>query len=125
MKLRKYGRVLHNLFVTILISFTVSQTLYVSKNGSDTNGCGTHLDDACGTLYFASTTANVTNSIFVHDGQNKDEINKYFNTNESIYHPCLPIPWLFDMDEFEEFNLTVSVSFDSLYIHNTLSVSFD
>eukprot|EP01084_Bolivina_argentea_P292737 503347_1 len=116
MMLRKHGLVLHNLLVIILISFTVSQTLYVSKNGTDTNGCGTHLDDACGTLYFASTIANVNDSIFVHDGQNKDEINKYFNTNESIYHPCLPIPWLFDWHA--GYDLTLSVSFDSLYIHN-------
>eukprot|EP01084_Bolivina_argentea_P076146 137979_1 len=72
-----------------------AEILYVSKNGSDSSHCGLTVDTACGTLYAA--TANVydnSSEIFVYNGQNEDEINKYFILNETnIWHPCLPYPY--------------------------------
>eukprot|EP01084_Bolivina_argentea_P076145 137975_1 len=86
-----------------------AEILYVSKNGSDSSHCGLTVDTACGTLYAA--TANVydnSSEIFVYNGQNEDEINKYFILNETnIWHPCLPYP-----------NGTIlSITFNNQYIH--------
>eukprot|EP01084_Bolivina_argentea_P176597 305553_1 len=111
------------LFMVLWLMALYSKILYVSQNGTDSPHCGQSLDTACGTLYTATANAhffyNYTRSfynysssnsseIFIHDGQNKDEINKYFISNTTkIWHPCLPYP-----------NGTIlSITFNNQYIH--------
>eukprot|EP01084_Bolivina_argentea_P224687 379885_1 len=96
-----------------------SKTIYVTKNGSDIDDCGESQHNGCGTFYFASIRASGVDSIFIHDGQNKDEINKYFKsipTDQSypiMYHPCLPIPWKYEKESSDH---NVEITFNHVYI---------
>eukprot|EP01084_Bolivina_argentea_P142122 249690_1 len=72
------------------------QFIYVTKNGTDGIGCGSSLDLACGTLFYASTIISDEIDdwyIEVFNGQNKNEIHKYitnqYSSNE--HNPCIPI----------------------------------
>eukprot|EP01084_Bolivina_argentea_P250127 418982_1 len=114
-----WERIFLIIFCSLIVS--LSQIIYVTKNGTDSNGCGETIFNACGTFYHASVIALFSNdSIFIHDGQNKDEIKKYFHTSESsIYHPCLPIYWRYDyynQPEADFYNM--SIIFNPLYIHH-------
>eukprot|EP01084_Bolivina_argentea_P123918 219589_1 len=97
-------------FFTVFLVVTHATTIYVSKNGTDSQECGHNLQKSCGTMY-AATLQNVyedENEIYVHDGQNVDEINKYFGPNitSQIWHPCLPRP-----------NMVTVITFNDQYIH--------
>eukprot|EP01084_Bolivina_argentea_P299666 516554_1 len=104
-----------NALILSVVSYLLtsySEILYVSKYGTDYTDCGLTLDTACGTLYGATANVyffyNSSSKIVVYDGQNKDEINKYFMLNATnIWHPCLPHP-----------NATIlSITFNDQYIH--------
>eukprot|EP01084_Bolivina_argentea_P069188 125949_1 len=110
------------LFGIALMSFAASEIVYVAKNGTDVSDCGHNLSYPCGTFYFASTRTkfncvDFNSTIFIHDGQSKDEINKYLLTNKSsIYHPCLPLPYICNVTITYTFIFTII--FNSKYIHD-------
>eukprot|EP01084_Bolivina_argentea_P245430 410917_1 len=70
--------------------------VYVSSTGTDSSQCGYNLEQACGTMYSATHPRNIHNvytEIYIYDGQNEEQVKKYFVTNESyIWNPCLPHP---------------------------------
>eukprot|EP01084_Bolivina_argentea_P094215 169371_1 len=109
-------------FLTVIIGLSLSQLIFVSKNGYDSVDCGQQLENACGSFYYASVKLNETLSgtISIYDGQNPIEINKHYQTTETeIYHPCLPI--LFGSDKFGEYKLNhnivnVTITFNNQYI---------
>eukprot|EP01084_Bolivina_argentea_P318225 551835_1 len=93
------------LFVYVSKAYEVkNNTIYVSRNGMNTETCGTFLNP-CATLFFASNNsfllpeANLDGEIdvetifYVIDGQNETEIQLYIdriNMTTEHYHPCLP-----------------------------------
>eukprot|EP01084_Bolivina_argentea_P192453 330373_1 len=99
------------LFLSIITS--VSQLIYVSRNGNDSDGCGETVFDACGTLLFASSLVHEKGfgSITVHDGQNEFSVQTYANSNQSpMYHPCLPMPFI-------NSSINITISFNEQYIN--------
>eukprot|EP01084_Bolivina_argentea_P134708 237523_1 len=84
--------------------------IYITKNGTDQNGCVLSLDEACGTLLFASHLVNNSTfsniSIVVYDGQNANEMVKY---NETV-NPCLPNMFLIEHAQF------IEITFNEVYI---------
>eukprot|EP01084_Bolivina_argentea_P297408 512359_1 len=101
------------------IQFALSECtiVYVAQAGMDKEGCGKSVSSACGTFYFASIRANGIDSLFIHDGQNENEIYKYLNANKSsIYHPCLPLPYIYSSGSYHYHSITIS--FNTSHIHN-------
>eukprot|EP01084_Bolivina_argentea_P263220 445413_1 len=104
------------LFILTTSQTLQSNTIYVSKNGTDFMDCGQLLNTSCGTLYFASTLlTRERNNLYVYDGQNENIIKEYFNSSadyQSYNHPCLPKQLII----FYSSNMTIS--FDHRFIHS-------
>eukprot|EP01084_Bolivina_argentea_P124583 220759_1 len=106
------------IFFCLFTTSAVSQLIYVSQNGNDTNDCGWNVEHSCGTLRFASwlvinNDEEVFASIIIHDGQNEDAIKIYTNSNPSpMYHPCLPLPFDFNFNIKKE----ITITFNSQHI---------
>eukprot|EP01084_Bolivina_argentea_P239804 402980_1 len=84
---------IHVLIVHMVLFYHVNtQTVYVSKNGMDSNSCGSSPDQPCGTLFFASKLINKNVTELFIDGQNETEIMNYYQQQQS-YHPCMPQPF--------------------------------
>eukprot|EP01084_Bolivina_argentea_P143935 252646_1 len=75
------------------INLNPIDTVYVSKNGIDHDGCG-RWGDECGTLYQASLRVDMIRTageIYVLDGQNETEIIGWSNLNRHNWtNPCVP-----------------------------------
>eukprot|EP01084_Bolivina_argentea_P239805 402981_1 len=97
----------HILF-TLLFYHLNSETIYVSKNGLDSNPCGSSLEP-CGTLFFASKLVNKNVRELFIDGQNETQIMNYYKQPNQLYHPCLPQP-------FNVSNSTLVIYFDDTFI---------
>eukprot|EP01084_Bolivina_argentea_P295704 509179_1 len=92
-----------------------SSDYFISKNGTDSPGCGIGLNNTCGTLYYASfifqnQTAEAVN-VYIVDGQNETQINEYINNQDLKINPCLPLPVI-----IRGTMLPVSFIFDDRYI---------
>eukprot|EP01083_Nonionella_stella_P205245 747594_1 len=89
--------------------------VFVSRNGTDGDGCGPFANH-CGTLYYASLIIYYSEdehcSIHVIDGQNRAEIEGYFATQSTASHPCLPYRYAFRA------NKSVTITFDPQYIND-------
>eukprot|EP01084_Bolivina_argentea_P176596 305552_1 len=91
------------LFMVLWLMALYSKILYVSQNAT----ANAHFFYNYTRSFYNYSSSN-SSEIFIHDGQNKDEINKYFISNTTkIWHPCLPYP-----------NGTIlSITFNNQYIH--------
>eukprot|EP01084_Bolivina_argentea_P002505 4628_1 len=95
-----------------------TDTYFVSRNGVDTEKCGTK-SNPCGTLYQASLNINnrayifdEINLIYVMDGQNESAISRHLILNDTFgYDPCLPMPF--------KSSKNIEINFNSSEIYNS------
>eukprot|EP01084_Bolivina_argentea_P258748 436350_1 len=90
----------------IVISIANSVEYFISKNGTDNPACGNQ-HNPCMTLYYVSTliqlSKNNVHIINIIDGQSHT-IN--IQNNNTIYNPCLPMPFDSSNDVTINFNKT-------------------
>eukprot|EP01084_Bolivina_argentea_P267607 454312_1 len=69
-------------------------TVFVSRNGTDSDECG-NCTNPCGTLFGATTYNKTLESLIINvmDGQNEAEILLWNTINNLTYDPCLPSPF--------------------------------